>query len=61
MHIPLAVRNQLDPNTVKRLQTYRGASFRDVIRRAVLLLALADGHVSANGKVIPVREREDAL
>lgn len=45
---PMTVR--LDPDTARLLRRYPGESPTVVIRRALLLLATADGHTDAAGR-----------
>lgn len=48
----------LGPETTRLLATFKNESEVAVIRRAVKLLALADGHVDRNGKIL-VRQRPE--
>lgn len=46
------------PATVPLLRLYRGQSWEMVLHRAMLLLATADGHLTADGRPISARAKD---
>lgn len=53
---PTLLRVHVDAGTTRILRAYTGELPTEVIRRAVLMLAMADGRVDTRGRVIVERQ-----
>ncbi len=48
----------LGPETCRQLQCYKGERPIAVLQRAMRMLAMADGHLTPNGRVIVARRQK---
>lgn len=53
---PAPLRVMVHADTAQILRAYTGQASADVIRRAVLMLTMADGKVDTLGRVVPERQ-----